>query len=115
MPEELFRNTSVVPLALFMVVIIAPLTEEMFFRGFIFHGLWSRFGFWPAAVGSGWLFAMVHVTGRDRIGLIVPFTILGILFAALVRRTGSLWNSIAVHFLFNAINITGFLTLAERT
>ena len=110
-PRELFDYRAVLPLTFVMVVIVAPLMEEMFFRGFLFHGLWARYGFWVGAFSSGLLFALMHVSGRDLLGLIVPFTIIGMLFAWLVRKTGSLWNAILVHFLFNAIGLTG--TLAQ--
>lgn len=106
-PRELFKHRSVVPLTVFLVLVIAPVAEEMFFRGFLFHGLWARYGFWVGAFSSGLLFSLIHVSGRDLLGLIVPFTIIGMLFAWLVRRTGSLWNAILVHFLFNAVGLTG--------
>jgi uncharacterized protein len=105
-PQELFEDPRVVPLTLLLILVGAPLFEEMFFRGFLFHGLWARIGFWPGALLSGLLFALIHVSNSDFIGLIVPFTIIGTLFAWLVGRTGSLWNSIAVHFLFNAVGVT---------
>jgi membrane protease YdiL (CAAX protease family) len=63
-------------------------------------------------VGSGLLFSLIHFNGLDTIGLIVPFTVIGFLFAWLVYRTGSLWNSIAVHSLFNSVSLIG--TLAQR-
>lgn len=111
-PESFFAYPAVVPLAVVLVIVIAPLCEEMFFRGFLFRGLWSRFGVWPAIVASGFLFALIHFTGVDSIGLILPFTVVGILFAWLVYRTGSLWNSIAVHFLFNSVSMIA--NLAQR-
>jgi membrane protease YdiL (CAAX protease family) len=105
-PRELFEDRRVVPLTLFLILVVAPLAEEMFFRGFLFHGLWARIGFWPAALASGLLFALIHVSSSEYIGLIIPFTIIGTLFAWLVARTGSLWNAVAVHFLFNAAGVT---------
>jgi membrane protease YdiL (CAAX protease family) len=111
-PESFFKYPAVVPLAVVLVIVIAPLCEEMFFRGFLFRGLWSRFGLWPAIVGSGFLFALIHFTGVNSVGLILPFTVIGILFAWLAYRTGSLWNSIAVHFLFNSVSMIA--NLAQR-
>jgi uncharacterized protein len=105
-PTQLFEERSIIPLTLFLILVVAPFAEEMFFRGFLFHGLWGRIGFWPAAVGSGLLFSLIHVSSGDLIGLVVPFAIIGTLFAWLVKRTGSLWNAIAVHFLFNAVGVT---------
>lgn len=111
-PPSFFKYPTVVPLAVVLVIVIAPLCEEMFFRGFLFRGLWSRFGLWPGIVASGFLFALIHFTGPSAIGLILPFTAIGVLFAWLAYRTGSLWNSIAVHFLFNSVSMSA--ALAQR-
>lgn len=106
-PQRLFDNKAVVPLAVFFILIVAPLTEEMFFRGFIYQGLASAWGFWPGAVASGLAFGSIH----GSVGLIVPITAISVAFAWVLRRTGSLWNSIAAHFFFNAISLAGvFLT-----
>jgi membrane protease YdiL (CAAX protease family) len=106
-PRELFDHAGVVPLAVFFILVIAPLTEEMFFRGFLFQGLASPWGFWPGALVSGLVFASIH----GSVSLLAPFVVIGMLLAWIVRRTGSLWNSIAVHFLFNAVSLAGvFLT-----
>ena len=106
-PQELFDHAGVVPLAVVFILIVAPLTEELFFRGFLFQGLASSWGFWPGALVSGSVFAIIH----GSIGLFLPFLVIGGLLAWVFRRTGSLWNSIAVHFMFNAISLTGvFLT-----
>jgi membrane protease YdiL (CAAX protease family) len=103
-PTGLLDHRSIVPLTVFMIVVVAPLTEEMFFRGFLLHGLWSRVGFWPAALISGALFSVIHLSGGNP-GLLIPFTIIGVLLAWLVRRTGSLWTPIAVHAIFNGVSI----------
>ena len=109
-PSGLFEHRSVLPFTLALVVVIAPLTEEMFFRGFIFNGLRNRLGLLGAAALSGLLFAGIHVTGSDLVGLVVPFTAIGFMFAMLVARTGSLWNSIAVHAAFNLIGVIAQLS-----
>jgi membrane protease YdiL (CAAX protease family) len=114
-PTEFFDHAAVVPLAVFLILIVAPLAEEMFFRGFLFHGLWGRIGFWPAAIGSGFLFSVIHVSSSDFVGLVIPFTFIGTLFAFLAGRTGSLWNSIAVHFLFNSIGLAANLASGSLT
>lgn len=108
-PTQLFEDRAIVPLTLFLILIVAPFAEEMFFRGFLFHGMWGRIGLWPAVIGSGFIFSLIHVNSGDLIGLVIPFTVIGALFAWLVKQTGSLWNAIAVHFLFNAVGVTANL------
>lgn len=102
------RPMDVVMLAL-LVVVAAPLAEETFFRGFLLQGLARRFTFWPAAVVSSAVFALAHVSWQ----LYVPIFVLGLAFAWLFWRTGSLWASIAAHATINATSLFVALTLGR--
>ena len=86
-------------LALFLAAVVAPIAEETFFRGFLFAGLRKNYPFWIAAAGSASIFAAGHMVP----GAILPLFVLGFLFAWLRERTGSLWPSIAMHMLNNAL------------
>jgi len=92
-----------------LVVVAAPLAEETFFRGFLLQGLARRFTFWPAAVVSSAVFALAHVSWQ----LYVPIFVLGLAFAWLFWRTGSLWASIAAHATINATSLFVALTLGR--
>src|SRR5436190_3471992 len=46
--------------AVLSVVVIAPIAEEIFFRGFFFAGLQTRWSLWPSALVSGAVFGLVH-------------------------------------------------------
>ena len=46
--------------AVLVIVVLAPFAEELFFRGFFFAGLRSRWSLWPAALLSGAIFGLVH-------------------------------------------------------
>ena len=70
-----------------------PLTEEIFFRGFIFAGLAPRLGVWRAMLVSALVFSLFHLS----LGLLVPVLITGFLLAWLYRQTGSIWPSILAH------------------
>lgn len=104
-PSGISRESSTLAIAFGATVIGAPLTEELFFRGFVFAGL-SKWGFWPAAAISGLLFALVHFDP----GSLIPFFGIGIAMAWLFWSRGSLWDSVLFHFLFN---FTSFLILAS--
>ena len=99
--DELFNNKAILPLTGLALVIVAPLAEEIFFRGFIFAGLIRYVGVFWAMAASGLIFAAFHVTSGDTAGLVLPFTLVGMLFAWLYYRTGSLWTNIFAHLLFN--------------
>ena len=80
----------------------APLLEEPLFRGVIFGGFSKIMPVWLAMALSGFLFAFVHVNAAT----FIPLWFLGIAFAWLYVRTGTLFAPMAVHFIFNAVNLT---------
>lgn len=72
---------------------ITPLSEEIFFRGFIFGGMLPRIGPWRAIIASALVFGAFHLS----FGVVIPIFITGILFAWLYWRTGSLWAAVGAH------------------
>lgn len=80
---------------------ITPLSEEIFFRGFIFRGLLPKMGPWLAIVVSALVFSVFHL----HFGVMIPIFITGFLLAWLYWRTGSLWASIGAHAGQNALAI----------
>ena len=77
----------------------APMWEEMLFRGFLLPPLIGGLGFWPAALLVSAAWTALHI-GYSIVGLAEVFLI-GIYFAWLLRRTGSLWVPIACHAGYN--------------
>jgi hypothetical protein len=102
--EELFGSRAVLPVVFVAVVLAAPLAEEVFFRGFVFPGLIRPLGVGGAIFASGLVFALFHVTNLDTLGLLIPFTPIGMLFAWLYYKTGTIWTSIAAHLVFNSVS-----------
>jgi membrane protease YdiL (CAAX protease family) len=91
-----------------LAVIVAPVSEELFFRGVFFRSLRDRYGFWPGALGSALLFGLAHYVPspwRDAVLLqtIMVFTGLGL--AWIYERRGNLVANIAAHMTFNAIGV----------
>jgi membrane protease YdiL (CAAX protease family)/uncharacterized RDD family membrane protein YckC len=86
-----------------LVVAAAPLSEEIFFRGFMYGGLRRRLPVWAAAVTAGAVFGLLHYTGPDSIGVVPQLAVLGVLLAWLYERTGSLWPPIILHVVNNAL------------
>ena len=91
-------NLWVIPLMLPPVAIIAPIVEEIVFRGVLYRLLAVRIGVPVAIVVSGLLFGAIHFNAMG----FIPLSALGMYFAYLYQQTGSLWVPIAVHALFNA-------------
>jgi CAAX protease family protein len=89
----------------FMVVCVAPVAEEFFFRGFFYKALRSRFSIIAAAVIDGLVFGVIHYdfSGADGLLIVPPLAALGAMFCLVYERTGSLYPVIALHAFNNAI------------
>lgn len=111
--QETFRTIiqrpGAVPLFVLTTVVLAPLAEEVLFRGVLFQGLRRRTGFWVAALVSAALFTLPHLAeggGVFATGVISSGILpLGVVFAALVERRGSLAPAIVAHATYNAIGV----------
>lgn len=89
-------------LALLVVGVGAPLSEELLFRGFLQSALArSRLGFAGAALVTTILWTALHA-GYSLSGIVEVFTI-GIFFSWLLWRTGSLLVPIFCHALYNSL------------
>lgn len=86
------------------VIVLTPVAEELFFRGFLFQSLVPRIGTWPAAVVSAAIFAAAHfepTLGGTMIMVAATFPF-GVAAAWLLRRTGTLLVPILLHAVTNA-------------
>lgn len=95
------ENVAVMVAAAVLIAGVAPIAEELFFRGFLFSGLRSRMSLWPAALISGLVFGSVHAPSG--ITTVIPLAVLGVAFAWLYDRTGSIWPPIAAHAINNGL------------
>ena len=96
-------------LAVVMIAVLAPISEELFFRGFVFSGFRTRFSFWPAAVIAGVIFGAIHAT--TGITTVVPLAALGVALCWLYEKTGSLWPCVIAHMFNNGLAL---LILSEE-
>lgn len=99
--EDLGADTNKLLLVVgaLVVIVVAPVCEELFFRGILFTVLRQRMPLWPAAVIDGVLFGFVHGSL-----VIVPIlAALGVVFCYVYERTGSIFPTIALHALNNTI------------
>jgi uncharacterized protein len=83
------------------VVLVAPVAEELFFRGVVYNAWLREHGPRAALVGSSVLFALIH----GSLFLFLPIVALGAALAVVYRRTGSLPAAIALHAGFNGITV----------
>jgi membrane protease YdiL (CAAX protease family)/uncharacterized RDD family membrane protein YckC len=85
-----------------LIVVLAPISEEIFFRGFFFGALRTRLTLWPAAAISATVFGLLHLSSGD-LSVVPPLVILGMLLAWLYEYNGSLGPPIMLHMINNAI------------
>ncbi len=106
-PQEVFRyfltHTALnerLPLV-FMAVVVAPISEEIIFRGYLFGVARKYVGFWPAALVVSLLFAAFHLHLPALPGLFL----LAMAFTLIYERAGSLWAPILMHAAFNSCSL----------
>ncbi|MDD3927375.1 MAG: CPBP family intramembrane metalloprotease, partial [bacterium] len=83
------------------VVVIAPLTEEFFFRGLVLRGFLDNYGVGKAIFVSALLFGLLHLNPWQFAGAII----LGLVFGWWYVRTASLWPCLIGHAVNNAIPV----------
>ena len=88
-----------------LVTVVAPICEEVLFRGFIFRSLANWRGPWPAAIATGILFGVVHGLSAPAVDL-APLALLGFLLCVVYYKTGSLYLTILMHAVNNAIALS---------
>ena len=86
---------------LLTILIIAPVSEELIFRHFFFGGLASKLGWQNSIPFTALAFAAIHCDIQFIPGLFA----LGVALQLIYLTTGKLWNAIATHMLFNAVNV----------
>lgn len=94
-----------------LALVVAPLAEELFFRGLLLQALWRGMGHkWLAVTGSGILFGLIHLAQPE----VVPALIgMGLVLGYVRLATRSLGACIAIHLLFNARTILIALLFPE--
>lgn len=85
----------------FSAIIIAPIAEEVIFRGYIYPVVKRYSERWFAALFTGLLFGIVHFNLMGLPLLIV----MGVALVVLYEVTGSLWVTIGCHAAFNGTSV----------
>jgi membrane protease YdiL (CAAX protease family) len=83
----------------FATIVIAPWTEELAFRGYLYSTLAGRFGFWPGAIVSSIAWSGLHLAP----GVLFAFAGVGVVLCWLRRRTGSVLPGVGLHGSWNAL------------
>ena len=85
----------------FSAVIVAPIAEELIFRGFLYPVVKRFTDRWFAAVFTGVFFGVIHFNLYS----FPIIAIMGIILAVIYEKTGSLWSVIGCHAAFNGLQV----------
>ncbi len=105
--DVLATSDSMIVVALIVIfaIIVAPVCEELFFRGFAYPALKQRWGIWVALTTVSAAFAVIHL----HLPSLGPLFALAIGLGLSYELTGSLLAPITMHALFNAANVAVLL------
>lgn len=109
-PEQVSQNLPPVGVAVTIVyaLVVAPIGEELFFRGVLFRSLRDPYGFWPGAVVSSLLFGAIHyipAPALDSLLLITVMVFTGFGLTYIYERRRTIVAPIAAHMMFNAVGL----------
>lgn len=86
-------------LAFIGLVVLAPIAEELLFRGYLFGKIRAISSFWPTAIIVSLVFGFAHLQWNVGIDVFI----LSLFLCWLREKTGSIWTSMMLHGLKNAI------------
>ena len=93
-----------IALTLLAVAVIAPVAEEIIFRGFTFRWLQGRLPLWGAVLVSAALFSAAHA-GWAEPTLFLPVFLSGLLLAYLYATSRSVWPGVIAHLTINTVGV----------
>lgn len=104
-------SSAEILVAALMVIVGAPVVEELFFRGIFFRSLRSRNSFWVAGLGSSLLFGFAHLTVEGGSGwaggllLVTMMFFVGFGLAYIYERRGNILANMVAHATFNIVGL----------
>lgn len=93
------RGWRGIMLSFFVASLAAPVSEEIYFRGFFYPALRKTMGRIPALLLAGSFFGLLHF---DLLRFI-PIALTGVWLTVLYEKTGSLYTSIIAHSTWNTL------------
>lgn len=87
------------------LAVVAPIVEELLFRGYLFGKLRLGVGFLPSALATSLLFGAVHLPGGESLQWNVAIDVfaLSLVLCYLREKTGAVWAGIGLHMLKNSV------------
>ena len=103
--EDIAEGFGAIPVQILLIVVAAPLSEEICFRGMLYGGLREKLPRIAAALLAGLIFGALHaLTGVTAVPPLIAF---GFILALLYEKTGSIVPGIILHMLNNSVALLG--------
>lgn len=100
------KDVVVLVLMAIAAALVAPICEEIVFRGYLYPVAKRYIGPWMAALCTALVFSAAH----GSLAALLPLFVFGLVLVAIYEWTGSIWAPMAVHFLFNAATVAVQIT-----
>lgn len=95
------NQPEIIALMAVAAMLVAPICEEVVFRGYFYPALKHHCGAVCAAIASALVFSAAHAS----LVALLPLILLGLVFVWLYEKTGSIWAPVALHFAFNSATV----------
>lgn len=103
--EDIAEALGPLPAQILLIAVIAPISEEVCFRGMLYGGLREKLPRLAAALITGLIFGGLHaLTG---VSAVPPLMVFGFLLCLLYEKTGSIVPGILLHMLNNSVALLG--------
>jgi len=103
--KDIAEGFGAIPIQVLLIVIAAPISEEVCFRGMLYGGLRRGLPRIPAALVGGLVFGGLHaLTGVSAVPPLIAF---GFILSLLYEKTGSIVPGILLHMLNNSVALLG--------
>ncbi len=105
------ENNDMIVLGIFFITaaILAPIFEEILFRGFLLASLTKYLPNWGAIALSSLIFAIAHLSPSE----ILPLTTLGMVLAFVYTKTKNLLSPMLLHCLWNTGTLLSLFLLGS--
>lgn len=86
-------------LLFFIITLVVPVSEEVFYRGFLFNWMKSHHSLWIAIFFSSLMFSVSHIVPSQ----VVMAMLLSMVITWIYHKSGSIWTAILIHILNNSL------------
>jgi membrane protease YdiL (CAAX protease family) len=105
------RGAGGLALTVLLAVVLAPIIEELLFRGWIYTALRARYSYVFVLLFTAGTFAVAHFE-RTGIYALVVFPV-GLVLGWMRERTGSVFSTMAMHAIYNGSAVLTKLLLPD--